>query len=283
MIWIVFPGGGFGTTLEYAIHQFTEEFQKSTVDIHANGSMHTYHKECHPTSEAELQNIKPGVKIVTPVYPNFTHSTVRETITNIKKYIAPGDSVVFVYSDSNDAVERTDVFQFYKINIGNSQFKNAINNIKQWNSEYTCFDDMQPWEKRELISLRYQTIVPQHNNILELADSAWLSITTDELLNDIETGIKTVIEFLGLQVNNTGLAEFAQEWRNKQQYMLDDIDTALLIVEHTINGVDYNWPKLNLQIEALIQYQLRNKGFEIQCNDLNEFSTNSLKLKELLI
>ena len=283
MIWIVFPGGGFGTTLEYAIRQFTEEFQTATIEIHENGSMHTYHKECHPTSEHELQNVRSKVKIVTPVYPNFTHSTVAETISNIKKYIAPGDPVVFVYSDSSDAVERTDVFQFYKIKISNDQFKNIITDIKQWNNKYTSFDDMQLWEKRELISLRYETIVPQHTNILELAEPAWLSITTDELLNDIETGIKTVIEFLKLQVSNTGLLEFAQTWRKKQQYMLDDIATAEQIVAHVLAGTEYNWHKLNLQIEALIQYKLRSKGFEIQCNGLNEFPTSSLRLKELLI
>ena len=119
MIWIVFPGGGFGTTLEYAIHQFAKEYQSLNIDIHNNGSMHNYKKECHPTNEYELQNIRLSSRIVTPVYPNFTYTTAKETIANIKEYIASTDSVIFVYSDNAQAVERTDVFQFYKIKIDN--------------------------------------------------------------------------------------------------------------------------------------------------------------------
>jgi hypothetical protein len=283
MIWIVFPGGGFGTTLEYAIHQFSKEFQKLHIEIHQNGSMHHYHKECHPLSEKALQTIPPNVKIVTPVYPNFSYSTVAETIENIKKYIHPMDSVIFVYSDNDKAVERSDVFVFYKVAVDNKQFKNSLENIQQWNPRYTSFDDMQPWEKREFISYRYQTIVPQHADIKSLIEPNWLLMTTDELLNDIEMGIKKVLGFLQLHVDDTGLSKFAQDWRQKQQYMLDDIATSEQIVAHVLSGSNFDWNRLNLQIEALIQYRLRTHGFEMQCDGLNEFPTNSLELKALMI
>ena len=70
MIYILFPVGAFGTTIEYCIRRFSKEFKINDVAVLPDGSMHNFHKKLHPIFIEQLENIDPSTSIVTPVYPN---------------------------------------------------------------------------------------------------------------------------------------------------------------------------------------------------------------------
>ena len=79
-----------------------------------------------------------------------------------------------------------------------------------------------------------------------------------------------------------GLDNFASQWQNAQQYILDEYKLINTIVDQTIKKQDYNWKLLHPVAEAMIQNKLRTHGFEIRCNNLNVFPTNSIDLYNLL-
>ena len=60
-IHILFPAGGYGSTLEYCLRRFTKEyFDKSLESVTHNedGSMHSYKKMFHPVFKHELLDLK---------------------------------------------------------------------------------------------------------------------------------------------------------------------------------------------------------------------------------
>jgi len=55
------------------------------------------------------------------------------------------------------------------------------------------------------------------------------------------------------------------------------------ICESIINNIDYSWTDLTLVDEAEIQKQLRKRGYELRCFELNTFPIDSQSLNKLLI
>jgi hypothetical protein len=88
MIHILFPPGGFGSTLEYAIRRFTKEFETINAIVSPTGSMHTFNKENH-LHKINLFNKNQLTKITgisTPIYPCFDASA-ETTIKNLLKLL----------------------------------------------------------------------------------------------------------------------------------------------------------------------------------------------------
>ena len=56
------------------------------------------------------------------------------------------------------------------------------------------------------------------------------------------------------------------------------------IVTSTISNTPFDWADQNTTLvgESFVQWDLRNRGFEIRCDGLDTFPTNSLQLRELL-
>ena len=68
------------------------------------------------------------------------------------------------------------------------------------------------------------------------------------------------------------------------QKNLDQDWLAKEIVYATINNIAFDWSDYHLPIpsQAWIQWQLRNLGYEIQCDKLDKFPTNNVQLTNLL-
>jgi hypothetical protein len=97
MIHILFPPGGFGSTLEYAIRRFTKEFETINAIVSPTGSMHTFNKENH-LHKINLFNKNQLTKITgisTPIYPCFDASA-ETTIKKFIEVITSIDKVIFI-------------------------------------------------------------------------------------------------------------------------------------------------------------------------------------------
>ena len=285
MIYILFPGGAFGTTIEYCIRRFSKEFKINDVDILPDGSMHRYQKELHPVRVEELENIDCSAGIVTPVYPNTSLGYTAEEIVNIfKNNILPNSKVIFIVLDNELMYERYTLFRQYKVISHMFDFNAAlsIKSVQQWNPQYTCFNDMQRWEQRELISHQ-----PENNiNDFKLAKNCklndWLVLTPDDILFDLPNTIKRILNYLNLTYVDDGLDEFCNTWKHKQQYILDLHQLIEDIVINTIDKRYFTWGDLDIQSESLIQYKLKRNGFNLQCYNLNKFPNDSIELSKLL-
>jgi len=54
------------------------------------------------------------------------------------------------------------------------------------------------------------------------------------------------------------------------------------LVNATINNKNLSMENLTLIDESMIQWQLRNKGFELQCYNLNQWPKTTSELRELI-
>ena len=286
MIYILFPGGAFGTTIEYCIRRFSKEFKIDDVNISPDGSMHNFHKKLHPVCITQLENIDPSASIVTPVYPNNSQGYTAEEIVNIfKNKILPNDKVIFIVLDNELMYEQNTLFRYYKIVLSKMMsFNNMIGvkSVQQWDPQYTCFDDMQRWEQRELLSLHPES----GTNDFKLAKNCklndWLVLTPDEILFDLPNTIKQILNYLNLTYIDDGLDEFYNTWRHKQQYILDLHQLIEDIVINTLDKRYFKWKDLDVQSESIIQYRLKRNGFILQCYNLNKFPNDSIELFKLL-
>lgn len=277
---IFFPVGGFGSTLEYCIRRFSLEFETIDAQVQSNGSMHGLPKESHLLWQNDLQKIQSNPdKIFTPVYPNLDNTTVKDTVFHFKSFY-DNQKVVFITLDNEEAVEKNELFAYFKI-ANKIAVQSNQQNIQQWNPDYKTVFDMQRWELREYLSLMYEDLIPMMTEAKTLAEKEWLNLSPQNLLDSFEETIKKVIQYLDLTlINESELQEFSQYWLSKQQYIIDKHNTMQAIFENTLQNKNFRWDELDIVSEALLQYKFKKQGILLKCFGLNSFPTSTLDLQK---
>jgi hypothetical protein len=275
MIAVFFPGGAFGSTLEYCIRRFSKEFETIATEILPDGSMHGYYKEFHPLSIDEFKNIGNDIDIVTPVYPNLSLLTVDETVDEFIKLVKCS-KVIFITLDDVKMVERNWLFAYYKIGLYKG-FSLAAE-FKKWNQSYLSFDDMARWEQREWLSFTINYSTSKFTTIKNKAQDNWLLINTENILYDFRQTLKKIFNYLELTLNDDGLDQFIVRWTEKQQYIIDELNLINKIIEKFCKRELFVWNNLSIMGEAIIQSKLSKIGYELKCYNLNIFPTNTDEL-----
>jgi len=292
MIHVFFVPGMFGSTIEYVLRCFTKEYSAShDISICSDGSMHNFSKEFHPRQHKELiglDNLCTDA-ITTSIYP-FCDTHFPEILRTIKRQHVNyhKDKCVLLHANSLSGAELNILFQYHKIAAG--QKVNAglqifcgdnTHNIKNWNICYTDYKDMQLWELREWFSLFYVSWIQEWIQSQYEIDNKFIKIDHLDVLNDFVPTMKKIINHCELTLKS-GLEEFSLEWRNKQQYIVDEFDLLNQIVSYTVSNKDLTWNPVNVISEAIVQQRLRSLGYEIRCDQLNTFPTDSKTLYNLL-
>jgi hypothetical protein len=104
----------------------------------------------------------------------------------------------------------------------------------------------------------------------------------DLLFNFVET-ITKIQKFCNLEFKRpiTDITPYHDQNLSLQKY-LDQDRLCQQIIQATLNNINLDWTKLPLVSESWVQWELRNQNFEIKCEGLDTFPTNSVQLKELL-
>lgn len=285
MICILFPPGGFGSTIEYCIREFSLEFDSINAEVSADGSMHDFKKQYHPSLLYEYQSIKDCTEdIITPVYPNF-QTTPLECVELVISQLKKDDKVIFVTFPDLYQSERNFFFAYHKIYVyKNSMFRkiNELKVYKNWNSKYNSAADMQIWEQREVLAMEFDQTFVNHIVPKNIVGNDCLCITPSDILDNFESTIRKIMEFLNLTFVDANFIDFKNKWLDKQKYILNGHSLVENIVHNTISNKEFCWDKLDLAYEAFVQYRLKRMGFDLRCFDLNTFPTNSLELHKLL-
>ena len=292
MIHVFFVPGMFGSTIEYVLRCFTNEYSVlHNISICSDGSMHNFFKEFHPRQHnnlIDLGNLGDDA-ITTPIYPfcdtHFPEILRTIELQNVNYHT---DKCVLLHANSLSGAELNILFQYYKIAAGQEVHLGLeifcgdnAHNIKNWNASYTNWKDMQLWELREWFSLFYVSWVQEWIQSQYEIDNKFIKIDHLDILNDFVPTMKKIINHCGLTLKS-GLEEFSIEWRNKQQYIVDEFDLLNQIVSHTVSNKDLTWNPVNVISEAIVQQRLRSLGYEIRCDQLNTFPTDSKTLYNLL-
>ncbi len=296
MISIFFVPGMFGSSIEYMLRAFSNNFlhpvrlrcsnqtNAATTVIQPDGSMHGFLKESHIGSLlAYGQNI--DVEISTPIYPTRDGTLLKI----LKVYPFKSSSVnVLLYADSLRAAEINMLFQYHKcaagavMKLGLDIFSNGNeNDIVNWNNKYTHWSQMQPWEWREWMSLFYTTWVQEWINSQQEVPDNFLKISNTEMLFQTKDTITRVFDFCNVLITGD-LDLFVNKWTEKQQYVIDEFNLLDDICNNTINNIAFSWEQLHIVASAIVQQRLRSLGYEIQCDGLNTFPTDSATLYNLL-
>lgn len=167
MINIFFVPGMFGSTIEYVLRSFTKEFTPVNTNILSDGSMHAFSKEFHPTRMHHVDSNTKFGEINTPIYP-VLDGHLDDMLTHWP--ITADDKFVIMCAADQLSAELTMLFQYYKIASGSVNlgldifFQSHSHNVKNWNSSYESWKDLQHWELRELLSLMYPIWVTEWIN-----------------------------------------------------------------------------------------------------------------------
>jgi hypothetical protein len=254
--------------------------------------MHSFKKQYHWPSIKEIINAHSSNTldtngITTLGYP-YQDRHFPEILEVMAPLFRPLDSKILVYADTFEAAELNMLFQYYKIangvecNLGMSIFFNTIGSLaKQWNDSYTSWQDMQPWEIREWFSMFYPGWIKEWYNSVNQVDDSFLKVPNTYILNDPNQAVSDIINHCNLTVK-VGINEFLSRWRSAQQYIIDEYLLLAKITNCTVEQQQFKWKPLNIISESIIQQNLRSLGFEIRCDGLNTFPTDSKILYNLL-
>jgi hypothetical protein len=275
----------FGTTVEFVLRSFSNKFNKVDGTVLSDGSMHSFTKEFHPTV---INSIIPESTpdISTPIYPFKTHHFPEILQVFLDNQLV--DKAIILYADSLQAAELNILFQYHKIAFGKKIkcglgifCNNNTHNIVNWNQNYTHWDQMQPWELREWFSLFYVPWIQEWIESQYQSPDTFLKVRNTDMLYDTKNTFNRIFKFLNL--TETGdLDSFVSNWAEKQQYIVDEFDLLDQICKHTVDNNDFTWYQVNIIAEAIVQQRLRALGYEIRCDGLNTFPTDSKTLYSLL-
>lgn len=277
----MFCPGSFGSTLEYCVRRFSNEFQEVVATVDERGSMHGYKKELHPASIEQAVSVDPDLcQIATPVYPGINRLTPAETVIKLRNGLYKDHSTVLVHLPDLAQIQRNSLIFFYK-------WPQCIDTILQdkaqcWNPQYQSYKDMQPWELREALSF-YIDGQLDHLTVKDHAHPNWLLITPNDILYDFKNTVVNILKYFNLTPCLQGIDDFYQDWFSKQTPLLNEYLLIEKIVESVTEQNDFCWSPISLIGEAILQSQLRRCNLELACDGLDVMPTNSSELASLLI
>jgi hypothetical protein len=288
MIHVFFVPGMFGSTIEYVLRNYTNEYKTVPGRILDDGSLHLFAKQAHLLDLSSVYNLPNEINkstITTPIYP-FKESHLPEILTAFESIMSVDDRCVLLYAENLADAEINILFQYHKICVGLNKTleifcRNNTHNIVNWNKDYQHWKDMQLWELREWFSLFYVSWIQEWINSQTQVPTDWLKIRNVDLLNQPEQSLDTIIKFCNLTVK-PGIEEFFGEWKQRQQYVIDEMKLINNIAKSTTEQTQFTWNPINIIAESMIQQKLRSKGYEIRCDGLNTFPTDAETLYNLL-
>ena len=287
MIHVFFVPGMFGSTIEYVLRTFSQEYNSIDGQIQADGSMHSFGKELHIFQQDMLNDLKKirSNSITTPIYP-FKTLHLPEILDYHTPYLGEKTRSILMHAVDQRSAELNILFQYHKVCIGldlglHIFCDSNAHNIVQWNPEYTHWNQMHLWELREWFSLFYTEWVQEWIHSRHQVPEDFLKIANTDMLYDTESSLIKIIDHCGLTPDGD-LDSFVIKWKAAQQYIVDEFDLLDQIVDYTINQQDFSWSPTHVIAEAIVQQRLRACGYEIRCDGLNIFPTDAKTLYNLL-
>lgn len=293
MIHVFYVPGMFGSMIDYCLRRHsTLEPKLEEYPVMFDGSMHGFKKQLLLFESASLLQalsvLKSSDTVTTPMYPyrDLSFSGIIDIFQNNLPNWQQHKKIL-VYAPNKNWAEINLLFQYHKISRGH--FNKGLEvfasetqrDIRRWNVNYSTWRDMSPWEYREWLSLWYEHLIQDWMTSPAQCNNDWLTITNQEIMQDIHRCLNIIMDFCGLQPEQ-GISIFLDDYRSRQQYVLDEYQVILDIIEMTLSDRAFDWAPLNVVAESIIQNRLRHQGWEIRCDGLDIFPTNSLQLRHLL-
>lgn len=163
----------------------------------------------------------------------------------------------------------------------------AENLYSNWNiSPTTSSKDIPTWIIREILSYN---LMPSWNREVEwFFPNTWNHqkckfVFITDLLYNFKKVVTEIQEFcqINFKTDIDQLLPYHTQMLSLQNHLTQD-KLCANIIDSVFTSQRMHWDSLPLPSQSWIQWQLRNLGYEIKCNGLDIFPTNSVQLQELI-
>lgn len=286
---ITFVGGAYGTYLEWCLTTLTSD-SAVQLPFTSVGNSHLF-------AGNHLKNITGWKKYLESsnkfafarMHPKtFETDSLSENMDYICKtaesviYLYPGKDTMLLCINNYFSKIWTD-WQIYQFS-SHIDPKAIYNN---WPVEAgTSIKDIDVWIMREFLSFY---LIPAWMNQVEWyhidhwSNPKCFVVTVTDLIYNFESSIQQICNHANITPVRpiADLLPYHSQNLKLQQHLTQD-QTCNNIIQSVIDRTDISWAPLSLPSESWVQWELRNQGFEIKCNGLDIFPTNSVQLRELL-
>jgi hypothetical protein len=289
---IVYHAGSYGTYLEWCLTTLTLDID-ITSPLTKKGNSHNFKGNHLINIEGWNQYVESDNQFqFVRFHPKVAQTDDLHKILNTLS--GQVNFFVYIYPDKNTLLLSLNN-QFNKVweDWWTHAFQSKSIDIKKiydnWPINHdTPVDEIPYWIRREFLSYY---MMPMYFDQIEWHKKAHYNqpncifVTIDDLLYNFQNVIlrianQTKITLLRpvdvLESHHIQMLE-CQAHAN-QDFLVKEI------VNSIVNEVEFDWPhcSVGLATESYLQWELRNRGFEMRCDGLDIFPTNSVQLKELL-
>lgn len=286
---IAFNAGTYGTYLEWCLTNLTtnKDLESPFTQI---GNSHKF-KGTHLLDIIGCRNFLSAGS--TAPFIRFHPKTVKDhNLSDNLDYVCQHvESVIYLYPDVDHVVfclnnYMSKIFDDW----WSDHFINTINYDKIYNNwpinPGVTMDKIPQWIKREFLS--YYLMPAWFDQIEWYHPNKWHNtkacvITTKDLLFDFESTMGRIQQHCNLNYTKpvSSLISYHNENLELQANKTQD-QICNQIIDSVLDETNFDWRPLPFGSEVWVQWELRNRGFEIRCDGLDIFPTNSVHLKELL-
>jgi hypothetical protein len=289
---IIYSGGTYGSFLSYVLECVYTGREDIKLPFEESGNSHQsnigfLHKDRN-TKEFTL-------KIRDTKFVRYHPKTRKEQIVSdeIDYIINKVDKAVLIYPTENTTLLTLNNYtskiwdSWLENEMGNNQNDRDIflNNLyDNWDIKpNTKIDNIPKWILREFLSFylmpAWQDQVQW--NLLEWYQNPKVCIVTvDDIIYNFYETISKISKFCNLLPPNPKIKELHTAMLAKQVHT-DKDNICNKIITSFNNSNNYTYDSLSLIDEAWIQWELRNQGYELKCNNLNKFPTTIKNLKKI--
>jgi hypothetical protein len=290
---IIYNGGSYGTYLEWCLTTLTSTGAICPPFTHS-GSSHVFKgnqlRSFADWIEYTKSNcVKKFVRFHPKTQQNDSLTDILNQVcqsVNFAIYLYPDpDSVLLCLNNCYSKIWKDWWAAQFSSQVSLSIDPNKI--YENWPvSRDTDINNVPVWIRREFLS--YYLMPSWLDQVEWHHPSTWsnskcCTVFISNLLYDFKHTLQTIGNHCNLHYSRSidELLEYHSTNLSLQKNLTQD-QLCKTIITAVTEGQDYNWNTLPFVSEVWIQWQLRNLGFEIQCDGLDNLPTNSLQLRELL-
>lgn len=289
---VIYQGGSYGTYLMWVLQMlFTDEKLYNPFDS-TTGSSH-YIKQIPPIRiDTWLDNHScyKGENFFR-IHPKVKNS--HSMLDNTNKLTSYYKKSILIYPSKNTYLLHIHnfVFKIWKDlwtgPFGYIDKKNLYDNFPV--EKDTPIEQVPPWIIREWLSYNFFSAI---NDQIEwyLPDQFsrpdCLIIFIDELLYRLPETVRRLENFIGVSIlkDMSDIIEYHNVNMLLQKHLTQDSTASSIInaIKHQDTSLTWNPKDLTFVTESYIQRWLRDSGYDLKCNGLNQFPTTSMELIKLL-
>lgn len=291
---IAFPGGAYGSYLEWVLHTITspDDVESVVADQGPDrGHNHKTNFERPVLDPTTWDNYVASAEVIPVLRVHPKNSASQKMASVMQQITDTAQHVILLYPDINTEILCLNNYvQKTRKNWWQSQLSTEIDQqliYKNWPVAVDVPIDRVPvWIQREFLS--YYLMPSWKDQIEWFFPDTWqhprcLTVYVSELLWNFESTINKILNFWpAAAVKSAEQLLPTHAAMLSHQLNLTQDQVCQSIINCVITDTDLAWRELPLPSQAWVQWRLRQLNYEIACHGLEIFPTDSDNLKKII-